>query len=96
MLDLAVAEKVVNRSGSWFKYNDDYLGQGKEKARAFLIENPEICEEIKQKVFGLWRLHPRGSAPSDRGACRRQGDGDGQEQWRQGSFQDRRLGKGRR
>ena len=51
VLDLGVTEKVVTRSGSWFKYNDDYLGQGKEKARAFLMENPEICEEIRQKVL---------------------------------------------
>jgi recombination protein RecA len=51
ILDLAVAQKIVGRSGSWFKYGDSHLGQGKEKARAFLIENPRITEEISQKVF---------------------------------------------
>lgn len=51
ILDLGVTQKVVNRSGSWFKYGDTYLGQGKEKARNFLIENPEVTEEIKQKVL---------------------------------------------
>ena len=51
MLDLGVVHNVVSRSGSWFKYNDAYLGQGKEKARLHLIENPNITEEIKTKVL---------------------------------------------
>ncbi len=51
VLDLGVTHKVVNRSGAWFKLEDTYLGQGKEKARNFLIENPEICEGIKQQVM---------------------------------------------
>ena len=51
LLDLGTENKVVNRSGSWFKYGDTYLGQGKEKARNFLIENPDVSDEIKQKVL---------------------------------------------
>ena len=51
ILDLAVEHKIVSRSGAWFKYKDAYLGQGKEKARAFLTENPEITEELKAKVL---------------------------------------------
>ena len=51
LLDLGTLHNVVNRSGSWFKYGDVYLGQGKEKARNFLIENPEVTEEIKQKIL---------------------------------------------
>ena len=51
ILDLSVANKVISRSGSWFKYGDAYLGQGKEKARAHLMENPELTEEIKEKVL---------------------------------------------
>ena len=43
VLDLAVAHKIVIRSGAWFKYGEAYLGQGKEKARAFLVENPAVC-----------------------------------------------------
>ena len=55
ILDLGVTNKVIDRSGSWFKYNDAYLGQGKEKARAHLLENPELTEEIKDKVlFCRW------------------------------------------
>jgi recombination protein RecA len=51
VLDLAVTHKIVNRSGAWFKYGDSYLGQGKEKARAFLVENSNVTEEIKKKVL---------------------------------------------
>lgn len=51
VLDLGKAHKIVQQSGSWFKYNSTHLGQGKEKARNFLIENPDICEEIRQKVL---------------------------------------------
>jgi recombination protein RecA len=51
VLDLAVVHKIVTRSGSWFRYGDNQLGQGKEKTRAFLIENPQLTEELKQKVL---------------------------------------------
>jgi recombination protein RecA len=51
VLDLGVAHQIVARSGSWFKYDGTHLGQGKEKARNFLIENRDVCEEIRQKVL---------------------------------------------
>jgi recombination protein RecA len=51
LLDLGTTHNVVNRSGSWFKYGETYLGQGKEKARNFLIENTDICDQIKQQVM---------------------------------------------
>ncbi|WP_040351678.1 recombinase RecA [Blastopirellula marina] len=51
ILDLAIEAKIVARSGAWFRYGDIQLGQGKEKARAFLMENPAMTEELKQKVL---------------------------------------------
>jgi recombination protein RecA len=51
VLDLGVAAKIVQRAGAWFKYGNTHLGQGKEKARIFLVENPDICEEIKNKIM---------------------------------------------
>ena len=53
LLDLGTTHKIVSRSGAWFKYGETYLGQGKEKARNFLIENVDIAEEIKQKVLAV-------------------------------------------
>ncbi|MEC9093553.1 MAG: recombinase RecA [Planctomycetota bacterium] len=56
ILDLGVDQKIVAKSGSWFKYGDTHIGQGKEKSRAFLIENPDIANEIKQKVLAAHNL----------------------------------------
>jgi len=51
LLDLGVAQKLVARSGSWFKYGETHLGQGKEKARQFLVDNPQVAAEIQEKVL---------------------------------------------
>lgn len=51
VLDLGKAHSIVQQAGSWFKYGGTHLGQGKEKARNFLIENPEVCEEIRMKIL---------------------------------------------
>ena len=51
LLDLGVAQKIVTRTGSWFKYGESHLGQGKEKARQFLVDNPAIAEEIKRQIL---------------------------------------------
>lgn len=63
ILDLAVQHRLVVRSGAWFKYGDTYLGQGKEKARAFLVENPQLTEEIKNKILAAGG-HCVASAPA--------------------------------
>jgi recombination protein RecA len=51
ILDMGMEQKLVGRTGAWFRYGDMQLGQGKEKARLFLKENPKIAEEIKEKVM---------------------------------------------
>ena len=53
VLDLAVEHKVVAKSGAWFSYGTERLGQGREKVKAMLKENPEILEEIAEKVRGI-------------------------------------------
>ena len=56
ILDLAANVNIVNKSGAWYAYNGDKIGQGRENAKLFLKQNPEICDEIEQKVrehFGL-------------------------------------------
>jgi recombination protein RecA len=50
LLDLAVDHKIVDKAGSWFSYGDERLGQGRENAKQFLKENPEIADEIESKV----------------------------------------------
>jgi recombination protein RecA len=51
ILDLGLNNKVLTRSGAWFKYGETYLGQGKEKARAFLLENPQVTAELREKIL---------------------------------------------
>ncbi len=51
VLDLGKAHKIVQQSGAWFKYNGTHIGQGKEKARNYLRENPDVCEEIRGKIM---------------------------------------------
>lgn len=51
ILDLAVKLDIVNKSGAWFSYGEDRLGQGRDKVKEYLKENPELCEEIKAKVM---------------------------------------------
>ena len=50
ILDLAADKGVVNKSGAWYAYNGDKIGQGRENAKQYLKENPLICEEIEAKV----------------------------------------------
>lgn len=50
LLDVAAAINVINKSGTWFSYNDTKLGQGREKAKEFLLENPDMLKEIEAKV----------------------------------------------
>jgi recombination protein RecA len=51
LLDLGAAHKIVSRSGAWFKYGETYIGQGKEKARNFLIENKDVAKEIREAIL---------------------------------------------
>ena len=50
LLDLGVAAGVVQKSGSWFSYGDERIGQGRENARSFMKENPKIALEIEDKI----------------------------------------------
>ena len=50
ILDLAVANDIVDKSGAWYAYNGNQIGQGRENAKAYLENNTAICDEIEQKV----------------------------------------------
>ena len=58
VLDMAVARDIVQKSGSWFAYNDTRIAQGKENARQFLKDNPELCNEIEAKVRATMSPQP--------------------------------------
>ncbi|HEX8390940.1 MAG TPA: hypothetical protein VF665_01180, partial [Longimicrobium sp.] len=50
IVDLAVEQDVINKSGAWFSYGDVRLGQGRENAKAFLQENPQVAAAIEAQV----------------------------------------------
>ena len=50
LIDIGVEEGIVEKSGSWYSYGDLRLGQGKENARDFLIENPDVLGEVDARV----------------------------------------------
>ena len=59
LLDLGVDNGVVRKSGAWFTYGEDQLGQGKENARNFLKDNPQLAAEIEEKILAaLWIGEP--------------------------------------
>ncbi|MFN0198249.1 MAG: recombinase RecA [Planctomycetaceae bacterium] len=51
VLDLAIADRLIDKSGSWLSYGQTRIGQGRDKARVFLQENPAILKELKDKIM---------------------------------------------
>lgn len=51
ILDYAVSLDIVNKSGAWFSYNGERLGQGRDRVKEVLKDNPKLCEEIKKQVW---------------------------------------------
>ena len=67
LLDLGVANNVVEKSGSWFSYKGERIGQGRENVRQFLKDNPDICARIDvelRKLLGLGRGQETEAAPA--------------------------------
>ncbi len=65
ILDLASNENIINKSGAWFAYNDAKIGQGRENAKIYLKENPEVMEEVENKVREKFGLPVSGAASKD-------------------------------
>ena len=51
LIDLGVKAEVVKKSGAWFSYNDQKIGQGRDNAKIFLMQNPDIAKEIEEKII---------------------------------------------
>ncbi len=68
ILDLGVAQNLVEKSGSWFSYKGDRIGQGRENSKQFLKENPDIRDNIElelRRVLGLVRIDSQAGVPAD-------------------------------
>ena len=57
IIDTAVEFEIIKKSGSWFSYDDMKIGQGREKVKAYLTENPSVCDEIEKKVREEFAKH---------------------------------------
>lgn len=64
VLDVGVREELVQKSGAWFSYNENRLGQGRENSKQFLRDNPELLLEIENKIREKYEL-PSAKAASD-------------------------------
>jgi recombination protein RecA len=58
VLDLAVLNKLVNKAGSWFTLGDEKLGQGRENARQFLVDNPDTMRQLELEIRRIHGLAP--------------------------------------
>ena len=50
ILDLAVEREIIHKSGAWFSYEGEKIGQGRENVKKYLMENPNLCQEIEDKI----------------------------------------------
>jgi recombination protein RecA len=60
LIDLGVAHNLVDKSGSWYSYNGERIGQGKENVRQHFLDNPKIADELDRTLRDL--LLPKSSA----------------------------------
>jgi len=60
VLDLAVDHNIIEKSGTWYSYRDQRIGQGRENTKAFLEANPEVLQQIEEEITG--RFHLKGGS----------------------------------
>jgi recombination protein RecA len=65
LIDLGVDQGIVRKSGAWYTYESDQLGQGKENARTFLCDNPDLANEIEKKIKEKLGIGAKIDAPAD-------------------------------
>ena len=65
LLDIAVDKEFIQKSGSWFSYNDDRIGQGRNNAKKYLEDNPEVAAEIEAKIRETLSMAPDAGARCD-------------------------------
>ena len=69
LIDLGVEQSIVRKSGAWYTYEGDQLGQGKENARNFLKDNPDLANEIEKKIKEKLGVGPRMDAEAPQGGA---------------------------
>jgi recombination protein RecA len=67
LIDMGVEQGIVRKSGAWYTYEGDQLGQGKENARSFLRDNPDLANEIEKRIKEKLGVGPKLDAPTGPG-----------------------------
>jgi recombination protein RecA len=65
LIDMGVDNGIVRKSGAWYTYEGDQLGQGKENSRSFLKDNPDLADEIEKKIKEKLGIGPHIDVPID-------------------------------
>jgi recombination protein RecA len=65
LLDMAVEKDLVNKAGSWYSYNDERIGQGRENAKAYLADHPEVFDELMTKVRQAYGIDAKSIADKE-------------------------------
>ncbi|WP_125981066.1 recombinase RecA [Loigolactobacillus iwatensis] len=65
LVDMAVEKDIVDKSGSWYSYGEDRIGQGRENAKHYLSDHPEVMAEIKQKVREAYGIAEASETPTE-------------------------------
>lgn len=65
IIDLGVEHDLIKKSGSWYSYNDTKIAQGKESAKAFLLDNPEVADELVQKIKAIYSVETSNEAEEE-------------------------------
>jgi recombination protein RecA len=65
LIDLGVEHGLVRKAGAWYTYDGDQLGQGKENARQFLKDNPDLADEIEKRIKEVLGIGPKVDEPAD-------------------------------
>ena len=63
LIDYGVDQAIVKKSGAWYTYEGDQLGQGKENSRNFLKDNPDLADELEKKIKEKLGIGPQLDAP---------------------------------
>ncbi|MBT7171086.1 MAG: DNA recombination/repair protein RecA, partial [Phycisphaerales bacterium] len=80
LLDLAVEQGVATKQGAWFSYGEVRLGQGRENSKNFLVENPDIAAEFKEKILAILAPDEEEAPPAEAEEAAAEGTEEGAEE----------------
>jgi recombination protein RecA len=68
LIDIGQKYNIIQRAGTWFSYGDDRMGQGRENARSFLVNNPDLRDKLKTEIFEKAGLSSNGHSKEEKPA----------------------------